>query len=204
MIVGDICVEGDLKVTGVLKNGADKAYITQEAYSTSQRRRRPRARCSWPYHPPHRVRSKLSVLLCMVKHDDYITPFSAWEDVSAYIPRHLTLWEAFYGDGKSGAKKNYGGNRGIEPRTTSTLRKYHTTRPIPRVSSQEFPECSFFPDWGHRVRRLSNSFVHRLVRHNVPGYPFARYKNSHTDASFFPHYASVRGRRSTDSRLSLV
>ena len=26
----------------------------------------------------------------MVKHDDYMTPFSAWEDVSAYIPRHLT------------------------------------------------------------------------------------------------------------------
>ena len=39
----------------------------------------------------------------MVKHDDYMTPFSAWEDVSAYIPRHLTLWEAFYGDGTSGA-----------------------------------------------------------------------------------------------------
>ena len=31
-----------------------------------------------------------------------MTPFSAWEDVSAYIPRHLTLWEAFYGDGTSG------------------------------------------------------------------------------------------------------
>jgi len=39
----------------------------------------------------------------MVKHDDYMTPFSAWEDVSAYIPHHLTLWEAFYGDGTSGA-----------------------------------------------------------------------------------------------------
>ena len=39
----------------------------------------------------------------MVKHDDYMTPFSAWEDVSPYIPRHLTLWEAFYGDGTSGA-----------------------------------------------------------------------------------------------------
>jgi hypothetical protein len=38
----------------------------------------------------------------MVKHDDYMTPFSAWEDVSAYIPRHLALWEAFYGDGTSG------------------------------------------------------------------------------------------------------
>ena len=31
-----------------------------------------------------------------------MTPFSAWEDVSAYISRHLTLWEAFYGDGTSG------------------------------------------------------------------------------------------------------
>ena len=38
----------------------------------------------------------------MVKHDDYMTPFSAWEDVSAYIPRHLALWEAFHGDGTSG------------------------------------------------------------------------------------------------------
>ena len=47
-------------------------------------------------------RPKLSVVICMVKHDDYMTPFSAWKDVSAYIPRHLTLWEAFYGDGTSG------------------------------------------------------------------------------------------------------
>ena len=38
----------------------------------------------------------------MVIHDDYMTPFSAWEDVSAYIPRHLALWDAFYGDGTSG------------------------------------------------------------------------------------------------------
>ena len=33
------------------------------------------------------------------KNDDYMTPFSAWEDVSAYIPRHLTLWEAFNDNG---------------------------------------------------------------------------------------------------------
>ena len=38
----------------------------------------------------------------MVMHDDYMTPFTAWEDVSPYIPRHLTIWEAFYGDGTSG------------------------------------------------------------------------------------------------------
>ena len=29
-IVGDTCVEGDLKVTGVLKNGADKPYLLVE------------------------------------------------------------------------------------------------------------------------------------------------------------------------------
>jgi len=29
-LVGDTCVDGDLKVTGVLKNGADKSYILQE------------------------------------------------------------------------------------------------------------------------------------------------------------------------------
>ena len=44
--------------------------------------------------------------MCMVKHDDYMTPFSAWEDVSAYIPRHLTLWEAFYGDGTPGLQRS--------------------------------------------------------------------------------------------------
>ena len=27
----------------------------------------------------------------MVKHDDYMTPFSAWEDVSAYIICNLRM-----------------------------------------------------------------------------------------------------------------
>ena len=48
----------------------------------------------------HRTLFSLNFLL----HDDYMTPFSAWEDVSPYIPRHLTLWEAFYGDGTSGRR----------------------------------------------------------------------------------------------------
>ena len=32
------------------------------------------------------VTPKLSVVKCMVKHDDYMTPFSAWEDVSFLHP----------------------------------------------------------------------------------------------------------------------
>jgi len=36
------------------------------------------------------------------KHDDYMTPKQAWEDIKDYIPRDKKIWEAFYGDGKSG------------------------------------------------------------------------------------------------------
>lgn len=36
------------------------------------------------------------------KHDDYMTPFSAWEAIKDYIPNDKVIWEAFYGDGTSG------------------------------------------------------------------------------------------------------
>ena len=37
-----------------------------------------------------------------LKHDDYMTPKHAWEDIKQYIPNDKVLWEGFYGDGKSG------------------------------------------------------------------------------------------------------
>jgi len=37
-----------------------------------------------------------------LKHDDYMTPKSAWEDIKHLIPQDKVIWEAFYGDGKSG------------------------------------------------------------------------------------------------------
>jgi len=36
-----------------------------------------------------------------LKHDDYMTPASAWAAIKQYIP-NKQIWEAFYGDGKSG------------------------------------------------------------------------------------------------------
>jgi len=36
-----------------------------------------------------------------IKHDDYMTPKHAWEDIKQYIPK-VKIWEAFYGDGTSG------------------------------------------------------------------------------------------------------
>ena len=37
-----------------------------------------------------------------LKHDDYSTPKSAWENIQHLIPKDKVIWEAFYGDGKSG------------------------------------------------------------------------------------------------------
>ena len=37
-----------------------------------------------------------------LKHDDYMTPKSAWENIKHLIPKDKVIWEAFYGDGISG------------------------------------------------------------------------------------------------------
>lgn len=37
-----------------------------------------------------------------LKHDDYMTPKYAWENIKEYIPKDKVIWEAFYGDGTSG------------------------------------------------------------------------------------------------------
>lgn len=34
--------------------------------------------------------------------DEYMTPKSAWDDISEYLPRDKVIWECFYGDGSSG------------------------------------------------------------------------------------------------------
>lgn len=37
-----------------------------------------------------------------LKHDDYMTPRYAWDNIKHIIPKDRVIWEAFYGDGKSG------------------------------------------------------------------------------------------------------
>ena len=36
------------------------------------------------------------------KHDDYMTPDSAWDNIKQFIPKNKVIWEAFYGNGTSG------------------------------------------------------------------------------------------------------
>jgi hypothetical protein len=51
-----------------------------------------------------------------IKHDDYMTPQYAWYNIKDYIPKDKILWEAFYGDGKSGEYlKDLGFNTIHEP-----------------------------------------------------------------------------------------
>jgi len=37
-----------------------------------------------------------------LKHDDYMTPRYAWENIKEFIPKDKVIYEPFYGDGKSG------------------------------------------------------------------------------------------------------
>ena len=37
-----------------------------------------------------------------IKHDDYMTPKYAWENIKQYIPKDKVIYEPFYGDGASG------------------------------------------------------------------------------------------------------
>ena len=36
------------------------------------------------------------------KHDDFMTPKYAWENISHLVPKDKIIWEPFYGDGTSG------------------------------------------------------------------------------------------------------
>lgn len=44
----------------------------------------------------------MATLSSYIKHDDYMTPKSAWEEIKDFIPKDKVIWEAFYGDGVSG------------------------------------------------------------------------------------------------------
>ena len=35
------------------------------------------------------------------RHDDYMTPLSAWDNIKHLLPKDKILWEAFYGNGQS-------------------------------------------------------------------------------------------------------
>ena len=79
-----------------------------------------------------------------------MTPFSAWEDVSSHI-RHPHLWEAFHGDGTSGAHPAELGSMS----STRTPTSSSTTL----ASAVTNPPFSELPRVLARLRELGKPFV---------------------------------------------
>ena len=46
--------------------------------------------------------ANFSTTLQPKKHDDYMTPKSAWDNIKHLIPTDKVIWEPFYGNGQSG------------------------------------------------------------------------------------------------------
>lgn len=38
-----------------------------------------------------------------IDHDDYMTPYYAWDNIQHLIPKDKIIWESFYGNGESGS-----------------------------------------------------------------------------------------------------
>lgn len=51
---------------------------------------------------PNIYKQNTNISNTFIKHDDYMTPKYAWENILHLIPKDKVIWEAFYGDGKSG------------------------------------------------------------------------------------------------------
>jgi len=54
------------------------------------------------FYIPDLIRMAVFQTKTFLKYDDYMTPKSAWENIKHLIPKDKMIWEAFYGDGKSG------------------------------------------------------------------------------------------------------
>lgn len=87
-----------------------------------------------------------------LKHDDYMTPKSAWENIKHIIPKDKVIWEAFYGDGKSGDHlKELGFNVVHEP-----VDFFENNLGDVVVSNPPFSKC---PEILERLKELDKPFI---------------------------------------------
>ena len=87
-----------------------------------------------------------------LKHDDYMTPKSAWSNIQHIIPKDKVIWEAFYGDGTSGEYlKELGYNVIHEP-----IDFFENDRGDIVVSNPPFSKC---PEILERLKSLDKPFI---------------------------------------------
>jgi len=87
------------------------------------------------------------------KHDDYMTPKHAWEDIKDFIPKDKVIWEAFYGDGASG---EYLKELGCKEVIHEDIDFYESDRGEMIISNPPFSDCkNVMP----RLRELGKPFI---------------------------------------------
>ena len=90
-----------------------------------------------------------------IKHDDYMTPKYAWENIAHLIPKDKIIWEAFFGDGASGTHlRELGFNTIHEPIDffdDETLPEYDIL-----ISNPPFSKSKLIMD---RLRELDKPFI---------------------------------------------
>ena len=87
-----------------------------------------------------------------LKHDDYMTPKSAWVNIQHIIPKDKVIWEPFYGDGTSGEYlKELGFNVIHEP-----IDFFENDLGDIVVSNPPFSKC---PEILERLKSLDKPFI---------------------------------------------
>ncbi len=105
-----------------------------------------------------------------IKHDDYMTPKYAWENIKQYIPADKVIWEAFYGDGKSGEYlKELGFNTIHEP---VNFFEHNLGQVI--VSNPPFSQSKTILD---RLYELDKPFIIILPSSKINTQYFRKWKN---------------------------
>jgi len=89
-----------------------------------------------------------------IKHDDYMTPFSAWENIKHIIPNDKVIWESAYGDGKSGEFLKDLGFNVIHEKID-----YFNTQPKEWDIHITNPPFSKKKEWFTRAKELDKPFI---------------------------------------------
>jgi len=109
-----------------------------------------------------------------IKHDDYMTPKYAWENIKDYIPKDKVIWEAFMGNGKSGEYLEELGfnviHEEIDFFNDQTLPEYDLI-----VSNPPFSKSK---EVMARLKKLDKPFILILPSSKINTGYFREYKNS--------------------------
>ena len=90
------------------------------------------------------------------KHDDFMTPKYAWDNIKHFIPADAKIWESAYGDGKSGTY--------LKELGYDTFHKeidYFTEEPTNFEWTHQITNCPFSikKKWFTRAKQLNKPFI---------------------------------------------